>query len=83
VKRYELFKALKNSLKFDELSRVHGFDQHVINSRRESVVEMHKEGKTYEQIAKSLQIPEGTVRHDIDWYNENKRKKKFQLSTNS
>ena len=75
VKRYELFKALKKSFKFDERSRIVAFEQNIINSRRESVIEMfYKENKTYMQIAKSLQISEMTVRNDIEWYRENKNK---------
>lgn len=76
VKRYELFKALKRSFIFDEQSRVMAFEQNIINSRRESVIEMfYQENKTYEQIAKSLQVSEKIVRNDIHWYNENKKKK--------
>jgi DNA-directed RNA polymerase specialized sigma subunit len=83
VKRYELFRALKKSFKVDDQSRVLAFEQHVINSRRQSVIEMfYKQGKDYEQIAKSLQISEGIVREDIRWNSENKGKKKFLLSTN-
>ena len=52
------------------------FEQNIINSRRESVIEMfYQENKTYEQIAKSLQVSEKIVRNDIHWYNENKKKK--------
>ena len=74
VKRYELFKALKKSFKFDERSRIVAFEQNIINSRRESVVKMFfEEGKSYDQIAKALQVSENVVRNDINWYRENKK----------
>jgi DNA-directed RNA polymerase specialized sigma24 family protein len=75
TKQYWFFKALQKSLHFDDQSRVQGFGQHILHYRRKCVIKMYDDGKVYEEIAKSLQIPESTVRHDLDWWNENKRKK--------
>jgi|WetSurMetagenome_2_1015567.scaffolds.fasta_scaffold34061_2 hypothetical protein len=72
IKQYWFFNALQKSLHFDSSFRVQGFGKHLIHYRRKSVIAMFKKGNDYEKIAKSLQIPEMTVRHDIDWYNENK-----------
>jgi DNA-binding NarL/FixJ family response regulator len=74
-RQYWFFRALQKSLHFDDQSRVQGFAQHVLHYRRKSVIEMHEAGDNYEQIAKSLQIPEMTVRHDLAWWDEKKRKK--------
>jgi DNA-binding NarL/FixJ family response regulator len=75
TRQYWFFRALQKSLHFGDGGRVLGFGQHVLHYRRKSVVKMYDEGKNYETIAKSLQIPEKTVRHDLDWWNENRRKK--------
>ena len=75
IRQYWFFKALQRSLHFDDANRVQGFGQHILHYRRKCVMNMYDDGKDYETIAKSLQIPEATVRHDIDWHNENKRKK--------
>ena len=80
--QYYFFRALQKSLHFDDQSRVQGFAQHVIHYRRKSVVKMYNKGDNYEQIAKSLSIPEMTARHDVDWYLENKRKNKISVSNN-
>jgi DNA-binding NarL/FixJ family response regulator len=78
-KQYWFFRALQKSLHFGDGGRVLGFGQHVLHYRRKSVIKMYDDGKNYEQIAKSLQIPESTVRHDIDWWSDNKRKKKEEV----
>jgi hypothetical protein len=81
--QYYFFCALQKSLHFDDECRVQGFSRHIIHYRRRAVMKLYNENMTFEQIAKSLHIPEPTVRHDVEWYNENKRKNKIPISVNS
>ncbi|MDD5006638.1 MAG: hypothetical protein WC309_02755 [Candidatus Paceibacterota bacterium] len=81
LKQFWFFRALQKSLHFDENGRVHGFNQHIIHYRRKYVIDMYNSGKNYEEIAKSLKVSVSLIRHDIDWYTENKRNKKIPLST--
>jgi DNA-binding NarL/FixJ family response regulator len=77
ILQYFFFNSFSKSLKYDDRDRAIGINQHVLNYRRKAVVKLYNDGESFDAIARKLKIPEMTVRNDINWYNENRRKKKF------